>query len=79
MGNNETQSAVLALSSARNEALAQSYAGYNAGGGGGGTVNVTVNAGSVVGSSSDLVETVRLGILAGQGSGNKILLNPLDL
>ena len=43
------------------------------------TVNVTVNAGSVVGSSSDLVETVRLGILAGQGSGNKILLNPLDL
>ena len=77
MGNNETQSAILALSSARYEALAQSYAGYNAGGAG--TVNVTVNAGSVVGSSSDLVETVRLGILAGQGSGNKILLNPLDL
>ena len=79
MGNNQTQSAILALSSARYEALAQSYAGYNAGGGGAGTVNVTVNAGSVVGSSSDLVETVRLGILAGQGSGNKILLNPLDL
>ena len=46
MGNNETQSAILALSSARYEALAQSYAGYNAGGAG--TVNVTVNAGSVV-------------------------------
>ena len=77
MGNNETQSAILALSSARYEALAQSYAGYNAGGGG--SVNVTVNAGSVVGSTSALVDTVRLGILAGQGSGNKILLNPLDL
>jgi hypothetical protein len=79
MGNNQTQSAILALSSARYEALAQSYAGYNAGAGGGGSVNVTVNAGSVVGSTSALVDTVRLGILAGQGSGNKILLNPLDL
>ena len=43
------------------------------------TINVSVNAGSVVGSTSALVDTVRLGILAGQGSGNKILLNPLDL
>jgi hypothetical protein len=43
------------------------------------TINVTVNAGSVIGSQSELVSTVREGILAGQGSGNKILLNPLDL
>jgi hypothetical protein len=43
------------------------------------TINVSVNAGTVVGSTSALVDTVRLGILAGQGSGNKILLNPLDL
>ena len=43
------------------------------------TINVSVNAGSVVGSPDALIETVRLGILAGQGSGNKILLNPLDL
>jgi hypothetical protein len=48
-------------------------------GGGSPTINVSVNAGTVVGSTSALVDTVRLGILAGQGSGNKILLNPLDL
>jgi len=79
MGNNQTQSAALALSSARYEALAQSYAGYNAAGGGGGTTIVNVNAGNVIGSQGELVEIVRGGILAGQISGNKITLNALDL
>lgn len=43
------------------------------------TINVTVNAGNVVGSSDELVSTVRDGILRGQSSGNRILLNALDL
>lgn len=43
------------------------------------TINVTVNAGNVVGSSDELVSTVREGILRGQSSGNRILLNALDL
>jgi hypothetical protein len=47
--------------------------------GGGTTINVSLNAGSIVGSPDALVATVREGILAGQSSGNKILLNPLDL
>jgi hypothetical protein len=45
----------------------------------GSTINVTVNAGSVVGSTDALVTTVREGLLAGQTSGRKVLLNPLDL
>lgn len=48
-------------------------------GGSGTTINVSLNAGSIVGSPDALVATVREGILAGQSSGNKILLNPLDL
>lgn len=79
MGNNETQSAVLALSSARYEALAQSYAGYNANGGSGAGITVNVNAGNVIADRNELVEIVRGGILAGQISGNKITLNALDL
>jgi hypothetical protein len=43
------------------------------------TINVTVNAGNVVGSSAALVDTVRQGILAGQSSGNIISYNPLDI
>ena len=42
-------------------------------------INVTVNAGNVVGSSAALVDTVRQGILAGQSSGNIISYNPLDI
>lgn len=77
MGNNQTQSAVLALSSARYEALAQSYA--NAPGGGSSAVTVNVNAGNLIADRNELVEIVRGGILAGQTSGNKITLNALDL
>jgi hypothetical protein len=33
----------------------------------------------VVGSADALVTTVREGLLAGQTSGRKVLLNPLDL
>jgi len=79
MGNNQTQSAALALSSARYEALAQSYAGYNAGAGSGAGITVNVNAGNVIADRNELVEIVRGGILAGQISGNKITLNALDL
>lgn len=43
------------------------------------TINVTMNAGNVVGSSAALVDTVRQGILAGQSSGNIISYNPLDI
>lgn len=43
------------------------------------TINVTLNAGNVVGSSAALVDTVRQGILAGQSSGNIISYNPLDI
>lgn len=43
------------------------------------SINVTVNAGNVVGSSAALVDTVRQGILAGQSSGNIISYNPLDI
>jgi hypothetical protein len=46
---------------------------------GGSIINVTVNAGNVVGSSAALVDTVRQGILAGQSSGNIISYNPLDI
>ena len=42
-------------------------------------INVTVNAGNVVGSSAALVDVVRQGILAGQSSGNIISYNPLDI
>jgi hypothetical protein len=42
-------------------------------------INVTVNAGNVIGSSAALVDTVRQGILAGQSSGNIISYNPLDI
>lgn len=45
----------------------------------GSTVNVTVNAGSVVGSTDALITTVREGILAGQSSGNVISYNPLNI
>jgi hypothetical protein len=45
----------------------------------GSTINVTVNAGSVVGSTDALISTVREGILAGQSSGNVISYNPLDI
>lgn len=75
MGNTQTQSAVLALSSARYEALGQSY-GYNTGGG---SVTVNVNAGNVVGSKEELVETVRQGILASQVSGKIIQLEKLGI
>jgi hypothetical protein len=43
------------------------------------SINVTVNAGNVIGSSAALVDTVRQGILAGQSSGNIISYNPLDI
>lgn len=43
------------------------------------TINVTMNAGNVIGSSAALVDTVRQGILAGQSSGNIISYNPLDI
>ena len=43
------------------------------------SINVTVNAGNLIGGKEELVATVREGILAGQSSGNKILLNALDL
>lgn len=79
MGNNQTQSAILALSSARYEALGQSYAGYNASAGSGGAITVNVNAGNLIADRNELVEIVRGGILAGQTSGNKITLNALDL
>ena len=42
-------------------------------------INVTVNTGNLIGGKEELVATVREGILAGQSSGNKILLNALDL
>ena len=48
--------------------------GASAGAGG---VNVTVNAGNVVGSQEDLIELVRQGILAGQTNGKSITLNSL--
>lgn len=74
MGNNQTQSAVLALSSARYEALGQSYANKPAD-----SITVNVNAGNLIADRNELVEIVRGGILAGQISGNKITLNALDL
>lgn len=46
---------------------------------GGSIINVTVNAGNVIGSADALVDTVRQGILAGQSSGNVISYNPLAI
>jgi hypothetical protein len=58
---------------------ASSFYGTPFGQASGTTVNVTVNAGSVVGSADALVNTVREGILAGQSSGNVISYNPLNI
>ncbi len=74
MGNTQTQAAVLALSSARYEALGQSY-GYNTGS----NVTVNVNAGNVIGSKDELVDTVRQGILASQLSGKIIQMEALGI
>jgi hypothetical protein len=55
-------------------ATAAANASTSAGAGG---VNVTVNAGNVVGSQEELIELVRQGILAGQTNGKSITLNSL--
>jgi len=56
------------------QTLTPGSGGYNAS-----TINVTLNTGNLIGGKEELVATVREGILAGQTSGNKILLNALEL
>lgn len=53
--------------------------GFAGVGSGSSNVTVNINAGNVIGSQNELVSVVTQGILAGQSSGKKILLNSLEL